>query len=191
MKDSAFEKVGLRLKVGIKNGHKLILLDVLALHGRFQVPCLEPCAAHAVLIHYIDSPLVLLGHFALYQETGLHIRRIVQHLNQNAAQGPIQLANCGYGLLIHLHAIEAQQKWNWTTFNLALNGTFDAQKINNSIVVQSTLSNDKLYIFAHGPYTLMWVQSVVHMSVQVVTLERLGLVGFYHPIIHLSDWAAT
>jgi hypothetical protein len=67
MGHSTLEKIGHWLKVSIKYGDKLIILDIAATHSRFQIACFVTLTNDTMAVHYAGPVLLPLLHLFPYQ----------------------------------------------------------------------------------------------------------------------------
>lgn len=51
-----FEEIGVWLEVSIKYGDKLVILDIITVHGRLKIPGFVACPDQTVTVDNIDPP---------------------------------------------------------------------------------------------------------------------------------------
>ncbi|CAA6662289.1 unnamed protein product [Spirodela intermedia] len=87
MRDRLREEVSVGLEVSVENGDELVLLDVVAAHGRLQVASLVAGADQAMAVDDVDPPLAPLGDLASDQ---LHDGLVLDPEAAEAKDGAIQ-----------------------------------------------------------------------------------------------------
>lgn len=89
MGDCSFKKIGSRLKISVENGNELIIFNVAAIHGGFEITSFVPISDHAVTVYNADTFLLPFFDLLFDQKLGGRIVGIVENLDQNFGFRPV------------------------------------------------------------------------------------------------------
>ncbi|GER31413.1 30S ribosomal protein S3 [Striga asiatica] len=89
VRNSVLQKIWCWLEIRIKDGYKLIILDIITTHCRSKVPCFISCPNKTMPVNDVHTSMLPFMYFCLNKGLNISIIRIIQNLYKHPLPGPI------------------------------------------------------------------------------------------------------
>jgi hypothetical protein len=93
VRDCSLEEIRSRLKIGVENGNKLIVLDIATIHCRLEIASLVSISDHSMPVQNVGPLLLPFQDLLLDHKLRGGVIGIVKNLNQQLGLGPVQIAH--------------------------------------------------------------------------------------------------
>lgn len=105
VRDGSHKEIRRGLKIGIKDGNKLIVSNIIAIHGGLEITSLVTISNHSMPVHNAGTLTLPFVDLLFDQHLRRRIIGIVQNLNQQLRFWPLQIAHSRNRLLVNLNFV--------------------------------------------------------------------------------------